>query len=61
MTTTIANSMNILIERPTIMISAKVPSRMKDLIENAANSLNMNSSQYIKLAIAERLEKDNKL
>ena len=53
--------MNILIERPTIMISAKVPSRMKDLIENAANSLNMNSSQYIKLAIAERLEKDNKL
>lgn len=61
MTTTTINSMNILIERPSIMISAKVPARMKDLIEDAANSLNMNSSQYIKLAIAERLEKDNKL
>lgn len=61
MTTSTVNSMNILIERPSIMISAKVPSRMKDLIETAATSLNMNSSQYIKLAIAERLEKDNKL
>jgi hypothetical protein len=61
MTTATANSMNILIERPNLMISAKVPARMKELIESAANSLNMNSSQYIKLAIAERLEKDNKL
>lgn len=61
MTIATANSMNILIERPNLMISAKVPARMKELIESAANSLNMNSSQYIKLAIAERLEKDNKL
>jgi hypothetical protein len=61
MKTTTTNSMNILIERPSLMISAKVPARMKGLIEDAANSINMNSSQYIKLAIAERLEKDNKL
>jgi uncharacterized protein (DUF1778 family) len=58
MTTATTNSMNILLEKPSTMISAKVPGRMKDMLDEAAASLNMNVSQYIKLAIKERLEKD---
>lgn len=58
MTTATANSMNILLEKPDTMISAKVPGRMKDMMERAAGRLNMNFSQYMKLAIKERLEKD---
>jgi hypothetical protein len=60
MTTTTTNSMNILLEKPSIMISAKVPGRMKEMMEEAAAKLNMNFSQYMKLAIKERLEKDIK-
>jgi hypothetical protein len=52
--------MNILLEKPSIMISAKVPGRMKEMMEEAAAKLNMNFSQYMKLAIKERLEKDIK-
>lgn len=58
MTTTTVNSMNLLIEKPTTMVSVKIPGKMKELIEASAASLNMNVSQYIKLAINDRLEKD---
>lgn len=57
MKATTTNSM-ILIEKPDTMISAKVPGRMKTMIEEASTKLNMNSSQYIKMAINERLEED---
>lgn len=59
MTTATANSMNLLIEKPDTMISAKVPGKMKEMVEKAAAKLNMNFSQYLKLAIMDRLEKDN--
>jgi hypothetical protein len=58
MTKTTVNSMNLLLEKPTKMISVKIPEKMKELIEASATSLNMNVSQYIKLAINERLNKD---
>ena len=58
MTVTTVKSMNLLLEKPEKMISVKIPSRMKVLIEASAASLNMNVSQYIKLAINDRLEKD---
>lgn len=61
MTTATVNSMNLLLEKPTTMISVKIPGKMKAMIETSATSLNMNLSQYIKLAINDRLEKDKKL
>lgn len=60
MKTTTTNSMNILIEKPGTSISVKVPVRLKVMVEETASKLNMNISQYIKLAINERLEKDAK-
>lgn len=60
MTNATTNSMNLLLEKPTTMISVKIPGKMKELIETSAASLNMNISQYIKLAINDRLEKDIK-
>ncbi len=60
MTTPTANSMNILLEKPTKMVCAKVPLRMKEMVARAALKLNVNASQYIKIAIMERLEKDLK-
>jgi len=60
MTNATTNSMNLLLEKPTTMISVKIPGKMKELIEASASSLNMNISQYIKLAINDRLEKDIK-
>ena len=61
MTAATANSMNLLLEKPTTMVSVKIPRKMKKMIESTAASLNMNVSQYIKLAINDRLEKDKKL
>lgn len=58
MTETTVNSMNLHLQKPTTMISVKVPGKMKTMIEASAASLNMNVSQYIKLAINDRLEKD---
>jgi hypothetical protein len=61
MTTATVNSMNLLLEKPNTMVSVKIPGKMKTMIEASAKSLNMNVSQYIKLAINDRLEKDQKL
>ncbi len=58
MTTTTVNNMNLLLERNESRINAKVPKKMKELIEAVSERLNMNESQYIKLAIKDRLEKD---
>ena len=58
MSNTTVNSMNLHLEKSDTMISAKVPGRMKTLIKSTAERLNMSHSQYIKLAIKERLDKD---
>lgn len=50
--------MNILIEKPDTMISVKVPTRLKVMVEKAAAKINVNTSQYVKLAVKERLDKD---
>ena len=60
MTQSTVNSMNLLLEKPTTMVSVKIPGKMKTMIENTAASLNMNVSQYIKLAINNQLQKDIK-
>jgi len=58
MTTTTADNMNILMEKPDSMVSMKIPGRFKDMIAQGAAKLKVNVSQYMKIAIAERLEKD---
>lgn len=58
MTTATTNSMNILLQKPTTMISVKVPKVMKDMLEEAAAKLNMNVSDYMRLVLNERIEKD---
>lgn len=58
MTTATTNSMNILLQKPTTMVSVKVPQAMKDMLEKAAASLNMNVSDYMRLVLNERIEKD---
>jgi hypothetical protein len=58
MNITTIKSMNLLLEKPNRIISVKIPDRMKELIDASAASLNMNFSQYVKLAINDRLEKD---
>ena len=58
MTATTVKSMNMLLERPDTMISVKITSEMKRVIEESAASLNMNVSDYIRLAMVDRIEKD---
>lgn len=58
MNNTTANRVNLHLEKSDTMISAKVPGQMRKLIKSMADKLNMSHSQYIKLAINERLEKD---
>ena len=60
MTLTTTKSMNLLLERNDDRISVKVPKRMRNLIRQYAHKLNMSESQYIKLAISERIDKDLK-
>lgn len=58
MTTATNNSMNILLQKPDTMVSVKVPKVMKNQIMKAAALLNMNVSDYIRLVLNERVEKD---
>jgi predicted DNA-binding protein len=58
MTDTTVNRMNLLIQRNSKHINAKVPEDMKTLILKFSKKYNMTESQYIKLAISERLDKD---
>lgn len=55
---TTVKSTNILIQKNSARLSVKVPSEMKALISKYAREANMTDSQYVKLAIHERLEKD---
>lgn len=58
MTKTTSKRMNLLLEKSESRISAKIPRRMKQLIFGMSKKYNMSESQYIKLAINDRLEKD---
>jgi len=58
MTATTVKRMNLLIQRNEARISIKVPAQMKLDVNENASKMNMSDSQYIKLAISERLEKD---
>ena len=58
MTSATSKSMNLLLEKNEDRINAKVPKKMKKMIREISIKLNMSDSQYIKLAISERLEKD---
>ena len=58
MTSATSKSMNLLLEKNEDRINAKVPKKMKKMIREISLKLNMSDSQYIKLAISERLEKD---
>jgi len=59
MTATTVKRMNLLIQRNEARISIKVPAQMKLDVNENASRMNMSDSQYIKLAISERLEKDS--
>ena len=58
MTSATSKSMNLLLEKNEDRINAKVHKKMKKMIREISIKLNMSDSQYIKLAISERLEKD---
>ena len=59
MTDTTAKRMNLLIQKNEARISVKVPNQMKMEVSKNADKMKMSDSQYIKLAISERLEKDS--
>jgi len=59
MTNTTVKRMNLLIQRNEARISIKVPAQMKLDVNENASRMNMSDSQYIKLAISDRLEKDS--
>ena len=50
--------MKLLMQKNGAAISVMIPMEMKKLIAENAKKNSMNESQYIKLAIAERFEKD---
>lgn len=58
MTETTSKRMNLLIQKNEARISVKVPNQMKMEVSKNADKMKMSDSQYIKLAISERLEKD---
>ena len=58
MTDTTVNRMNILIQKGSARINAKVSGELKRLLVEAAGKMNMSESQYINLAIAEKLIKE---
>ena len=59
MKTTTANRMNFLLQKNDDRINASVPKEMRMLIKTTSAKMKMSESSYIKMALAERLEKDN--
>ncbi len=55
---TTGNSVKLLMQKNESAISVMVPKEMKKLIAENARKNSMIESQYIKLAIVERFEKD---
>ena len=52
--------LKLLLQKNDSAISVVIPSEMKQLIAEYAKVENMSESQYVKLAIIERLDKDIK-
>jgi hypothetical protein len=52
--------LKLLLQKNDSAISVVIPSEMKQLIAEYAKIENMSESQYVKLAIIERLDKDVK-
>ena len=52
--------LKLLLQKNDSAISVVIPSEMKQLIAEYAKVENMSESQYVKLAIVERLDKDIK-
>jgi len=53
--------MNILFEKNEAHVSLKIPQRMDDLIQEANEKARMTRSNYIRVAIKEKLERDLKI
>lgn len=58
MNTATYKRLNLHLEKSEMMLSAKVPARMKALIRETAGRLNMSESGYVKLAINNQLNSD---
>jgi|GEM_PF-2214652 len=58
MNTATYKRLNLHLEKADIMVTAKVPNRMKELIRENAKRLNMSESGYVKLAINNQLNSD---
>ena len=56
-----SNSMNFLMQKSDAHLSLKVPKEMRDLIHEQAKSKNMTDSNYVKMVLQERLQKDLKV
>lgn len=61
MTITTAKSTVILTQRNPERINAKVPASLKKAMVKACKKMELNESQLIKLAIIEKLERENLL
>lgn len=59
MTEATVKSMNLLIQKNEARISIKVPNQMKMEVSRNASRMKVSESLYIKLAITDRLEKDD--
>lgn len=59
MNATTANRMNFLLQKNDDRINAAVPKEMRVLIKKVSARLKMSESTYIKMALAERLERDS--
>ncbi|WP_372648228.1 hypothetical protein [Draconibacterium sp.] len=53
-----ANSMNFLIQKNDASLSLKIPRIMREMIHKEADRQNMSDSNYVKLAIQQKLERD---
>jgi len=57
---TTTNRMNFTLQRNDAYLSLKVPREMRNLIKEYASHQNMSDSNYVKLAIQEKLNRETK-
>lgn len=58
MNTATTKRLNLHLEKSEMMLSAKVPAKMKKMIKKLARQKNMSESGYVKLAINNQLNSD---
>jgi hypothetical protein len=61
METTTAKGTVIMAQKNPVRINAVVPTALKDAMVRACEKLEMNESQLVKLALVEKLERENLL